>query len=196
MIAFTVSRFVRHAVAAWLGVHYGRGVLHLWQDITARWGDAFLIVLWSIILLFSGYAFFKLYRTSRRGRRSLAPATGSAGPPRPAADPQPDAVSVHALVNSICAGSYATRSRQPRQVRKEATVTGHHGRSRETRYIFPLKRFLAIKSDHNMTLEPHVLRLFTIRRSSNGHVNEVRANILLLSHCRFLPPFSIWRVPV
>ena len=66
MIAFTLSRFVRHAIAAWLGVHYGRSVLHLWRNITARWGDAFLIVLWSVILLFAGYAFFKLYRTSRR----------------------------------------------------------------------------------------------------------------------------------
>jgi len=66
MVAFALSRFVRHAVAAWLGVHYGRGVLHLWQNFTARYGDTILIVLWSVILLFSGYAFFKLYRTSRR----------------------------------------------------------------------------------------------------------------------------------
>ncbi|HZL27911.1 MAG TPA: membrane-associated protein [Acidobacteriaceae bacterium] len=85
MIAFTVSRFVRHVIAAWLGVHYGHGVLHLWKDLTARWGDAFLIVLWSVILLFASYAFFKLYRTSRRvgigasRRRAAGPAT----------DPQP-----------------------------------------------------------------------------------------------------------
>ncbi len=66
MIAFTLSRFARHAIAAWLGVHYGRSVLHLWQNFTARWGGAILVVLWSVILLFSGYAFFKLYRPSRR----------------------------------------------------------------------------------------------------------------------------------
>ena len=66
MIAFTLSRFARHAIAAWLGVHYGRGVLHLWQNFTARYGDAILIVLWSVILVFSSYAFSKLYRTSRR----------------------------------------------------------------------------------------------------------------------------------
>lgn len=66
MIAFTLSRFIRHAIAAWLGVHYGRSVLHLWRHITARWGNTFLIVLWSVILLFSVYAFIKLYRTSRR----------------------------------------------------------------------------------------------------------------------------------
>jgi membrane protein YqaA with SNARE-associated domain len=66
MIAFTISRFVRHCIAAWLGVHYGHGVLHMWRHLTARWGNSFLIVLWSVILLFAGYAFFKLYRTSRR----------------------------------------------------------------------------------------------------------------------------------
>ena len=41
-----------------------------------------------------------------------------------------------AVVNYLCAGSYATYSRQPRQVRKEATVTGRYGRSGETRYFF------------------------------------------------------------
>jgi membrane protein YqaA with SNARE-associated domain len=65
MTAFTLSRFVRHCIAAWLGVHYGHSVLHLWSRFTARWGDSILIALWSLILFFAGYAFFKLYRTSR-----------------------------------------------------------------------------------------------------------------------------------
>ena len=34
------------------------------------------------------------------------------------------------MVDWVCAGPYATQSRQPRQVRKEATATGHYGRSR------------------------------------------------------------------
>jgi hypothetical protein len=38
----------------------------LWRHLTARWGNSFLVILWSFILLFAGYAFFKLYRTSRR----------------------------------------------------------------------------------------------------------------------------------
>jgi len=38
------------------------------------------------------------------------------------------------VVNLGNAGSYATYSRQPRQVRKEATVTGRYGRSRVTRH--------------------------------------------------------------
>jgi membrane protein YqaA with SNARE-associated domain len=65
MVAFTLSRFVRHCIAAWLGVHYGHSVVHLWRNITDRWGAPFLIGLWAFILLFAGYAFFKLYRTSR-----------------------------------------------------------------------------------------------------------------------------------
>jgi len=65
MIAFTLSRFARHAVAAWLGIRYGKGVLHLWQSFTARWGQSILVVLWSVILLAAGFAIFKLYRTSR-----------------------------------------------------------------------------------------------------------------------------------
>ena len=78
MIAFTISRFARHAIAAWLGIRYGRNVLHLWTSISARWGEPFLIALWSFILIFSGYAFFKLYRTSRRvGVRVRVPAAPS-----------------------------------------------------------------------------------------------------------------------
>jgi membrane protein YqaA with SNARE-associated domain len=78
MIAFTLSRFARHCIAAWLGIHYGHNVLHLWARFTARWGDSILVVLWSFILLFSGYAFYKLYRTSRRvGVRVRVPAAPS-----------------------------------------------------------------------------------------------------------------------
>ena len=65
MLAFTASRFARHAIAAWLGVRYGHGVLQLWSHFTARWGTAILIALWTFILLFAGIAFYKLYRTSR-----------------------------------------------------------------------------------------------------------------------------------
>jgi membrane protein YqaA with SNARE-associated domain len=78
MIAFTGSRFARHAIAAWLGVRYGHNVLHLWTRISARWGEPFLIALWSFIVLFCGYAFFKLYRTSRRvGVRVRVPAASN-----------------------------------------------------------------------------------------------------------------------
>lgn len=65
MTAFTVSRFVRHVVAAWLGIHYGKQVLALWSKFSEKWGATILIVLWSFILLFTGIAIWKLYKTSR-----------------------------------------------------------------------------------------------------------------------------------
>src|ERR1700727_930743 len=32
MLTFTISRAIRHIVAAWLGVHYGRHILRLWNS--------------------------------------------------------------------------------------------------------------------------------------------------------------------
>lgn len=72
MIAFTVSRLARHILAAWLGLHYGHGVLRIWNNITQRWGVTFLIVLWSVILLGCAIAFYRLYKTSRSVRTSSA----------------------------------------------------------------------------------------------------------------------------
>lgn len=66
MAAFTISRFFRHCIAVWLGVRYGRAVLALWSRFSARWGTPILVTLWSVILLFTGFAIWKLYRTSRQ----------------------------------------------------------------------------------------------------------------------------------
>ncbi len=62
---FTVSRGARHAFAAWLGVVYGRHVLHLWNRFSARWAATILIVIWAGILIGCAVAFWKLYKTSR-----------------------------------------------------------------------------------------------------------------------------------
>lgn len=66
MTAFTVSRFLRHAIAAWLGIRYGRQVLALWSRFSDRWGTLILIILWSAILLFTGIAIWKLWKTSKQ----------------------------------------------------------------------------------------------------------------------------------
>jgi membrane protein YqaA with SNARE-associated domain len=66
MTAFTVSRFLRHGIAAWLGAHYGHQVLALWNRFSERWGTMILIALWSVILVFTGIAIWKLWRTSRQ----------------------------------------------------------------------------------------------------------------------------------
>jgi len=66
MTAFVLSRLVRHSIAAWLGVHYGRAVLQFWSRFSAKWGTPVLIVLWSVILVFTGIAIWKLVKTSRQ----------------------------------------------------------------------------------------------------------------------------------
>lgn len=65
MTAFTASRFVRHVIAAWLGVRYGTHVLALWNRFSSRWAVIILIVFWSITLVFSVIGIWKVVKTSR-----------------------------------------------------------------------------------------------------------------------------------
>ncbi len=65
LTAFTVSRAIRHIIAVWLGVHYGKHVLRLWAQISQRYAAPFLITLWSVILIGCGIAFWRIYKTSR-----------------------------------------------------------------------------------------------------------------------------------
>jgi membrane protein YqaA with SNARE-associated domain len=65
MITFTISRALRHSAAAWLGIHYGRHIVRLWNSISAKYATAFLIVLWVGIAISCAIAFWKLYKTSR-----------------------------------------------------------------------------------------------------------------------------------
>ncbi len=72
MVAFTTSRFLRHAIAAWLGIRYGKEVLHLWNQFSARWAVTILIVFWSVTILFTAIGIWKLVQTSRqmKGQRN------------------------------------------------------------------------------------------------------------------------------
>jgi len=65
LATFTLSRLLRHATAAALGVYYGPHVLRLWNHFTRRWATPILIAIWAIILLSLGIGFWKLYKTSR-----------------------------------------------------------------------------------------------------------------------------------
>ncbi len=65
MTAFTLSRFARHVIAAWLGIRYGRAVLHLWNQFSDRWAVTILIVFWSVTILFTAIGIWKLVQTSR-----------------------------------------------------------------------------------------------------------------------------------
>lgn len=64
MITFTLSRLVRHAVAVWLGVHYGRHVLVLWRRFSATWGTTILAIVWTMIAITVSYALWQLWKTS------------------------------------------------------------------------------------------------------------------------------------
>lgn len=75
MWSFTISRFLRHIIAAWLGVRYGHDVLRIWAHFNDRWANTILIAVWTIILLSLAFALWKLYRTSREFRPKSHPST-------------------------------------------------------------------------------------------------------------------------
>ena len=81
MTTFTISRGLRHAAAAGLGIYYGPHVLHLWNMFTRKYAVPILSTIWGVILISCGIAFWKLYQTSRSLR-------GSSGQ-RPAGRPEP-----------------------------------------------------------------------------------------------------------
>ena len=65
MIAFTVSRCLRHTLAAWLGIHYGRHIVRIWNGLSAKYATPVLIVIWVGIAISCAFAFWQLYKTSR-----------------------------------------------------------------------------------------------------------------------------------
>jgi membrane protein YqaA with SNARE-associated domain len=65
MTAFTLSRLARHIIAAWIGVHYGRTFLHLWNRFSAKWAVTILITFWTITLVFAAIGVWKLVQTSK-----------------------------------------------------------------------------------------------------------------------------------
>lgn len=70
LIAFTISRTVRHIIAAGLGLYYGRSILRLWNQLSEKYATTLLIVTWSIILLSCAFAFWQLYRTTKSVKSS------------------------------------------------------------------------------------------------------------------------------
>jgi len=65
LTTFTISRGLRHALAIWLGVHYGRHILRLWNRLSAQYAVPIRIALWVILLTTATFAVLKLYKTSR-----------------------------------------------------------------------------------------------------------------------------------
>jgi membrane protein YqaA with SNARE-associated domain len=81
LVTFTVSRFLRHAAAAGLGIYYGSQVVRMWNRFTRKWAVPILVTIWTIILSSVGIAFRKIYKTSRAvsapkaDTRAIAPPT-------------------------------------------------------------------------------------------------------------------------
>ena len=73
LATFTLSRLLRHAAAAALGVYYGQHVLRFWNHFTHKWEVPILISIWAIILLSVGIGFWKLYQSSRTLTTSKTP---------------------------------------------------------------------------------------------------------------------------
>lgn len=65
MATFTISRAIRHAIAVFLGIHYGRHILRVWNAFSQKWATTILVVVWGTILIGCAVAFWKLYQTSR-----------------------------------------------------------------------------------------------------------------------------------
>jgi membrane protein YqaA with SNARE-associated domain len=74
ILAFTISRMIRHIVAAWLGIAFGRTVLRFWNQFSARWGNTILIVVWALIAISIGYAAWELWRTRNAIAAGIRPA--------------------------------------------------------------------------------------------------------------------------
>lgn len=65
LTAFIVSRAARHAIAAGLGLYYGRHILRLWHHISAKYATPILILVWASIILGCAFAFWKIYKASQ-----------------------------------------------------------------------------------------------------------------------------------
>ena len=81
LTTFTISRCLRHSIAAWLGIHYGRHIVRLWNSLSAKYATPVLIVIWTLIVLSCAIAFWKLYKTSRTvgvGSQTLVKQTNTA----------------------------------------------------------------------------------------------------------------------
>ena len=66
LTTFTISRGLRHSIAAWLGIHYGRHIVRLWDALSDKYATPVLIIIWvGGIAASCAFAFWKLYKTSR-----------------------------------------------------------------------------------------------------------------------------------
>jgi membrane protein DedA with SNARE-associated domain len=73
--SFTLSRFVRHAFFAWLGLHYGRHIMPAYLRFADKYGRIILVVVWGSVAFGIIYALVKLYRRRQQPATPNAAAT-------------------------------------------------------------------------------------------------------------------------
>ncbi len=88
--AFTFSRALRHIIAVGLGIYYGRQVLGLLAHFSDKWATPILAIIWSLILVGCGLAFWKIYQTTRSFR---AGSTQEGSPEQGSAQSKPTSTS-------------------------------------------------------------------------------------------------------
>ncbi len=75
MIAFSISRLIRHTGAVLLGIIYGKAVLGLWHRFSDKWGTPILIFIWVGIAISLGFAGWEIWKTTHSvGSESKQPA--------------------------------------------------------------------------------------------------------------------------
>ncbi len=75
---FILSRFVRHAFYAWLGVHYGRHILPLYNRLTDEYGWVLLLVVWGSVAFAIAYATYKFVQARRNSHNDHATTVATA----------------------------------------------------------------------------------------------------------------------
>ena len=64
-LSFTVSRFVRHAFFAWLGMHYGPHIMRFYNRFVDRYGWILLVVIWGSVAFAAVYAIIAVRKNKR-----------------------------------------------------------------------------------------------------------------------------------
>jgi membrane protein YqaA with SNARE-associated domain len=71
-LSFTISRFLRHAFFAWLGLHYGRHIMPVYLRFADKYGWMLLVLVWGSVAFGVIYAIVKL--RARRQQQQTATA--------------------------------------------------------------------------------------------------------------------------
>jgi len=73
MTSFTLSRALRHGLCAWLGVHYGRSILRMWNHFYNKWETTMLVVIWILVVVSVGVPIYSMWREARLRKKMGRP---------------------------------------------------------------------------------------------------------------------------